>query len=114
MELEKYLVLNKYFLDLFGFKDVNEFRGKLKDHEVGFDSKGRSYFMDAIVGLDSLKVGRDDLIRYDDAIRGYAEKLRKNRRQPNFNLKYFQYIAILFGPLVFFSFSSSRVFVNGA
>ena len=44
-----------------------------------------------------MKPEREDLLlRYDEAIREYVEKLRQNRRQPNFNLKYSQYLAVLF------------------
>jgi len=94
MELEKHLVLNKYFLKLFGLDDFNELREKLKDVEEGYDSHGRSYFADFLIGL---KGGwEDQLLRYDESIRRYVETLRKNRNQPNFNLKYFQYLAVLF------------------
>ena len=94
MKLEKHLVLNKYFLNLFGFEEFDEFREKLKDHEEGFDNEGRSFFIDAIIGLSNLKIPREDLLRYDRAIKECVEKLRKNRRQPKFNLKYFQYLAV--------------------
>jgi len=94
MNLEKNLVLNKYFLNLFGFNDFNELREKLKDTEEGYDSRGRTYFVDVLIGLkpewESL------LLRYDEAIKEYTERLRKNRGQPDFNLKYFQYLAVLF------------------
>jgi hypothetical protein len=40
MQLEKYLILNKYFLTLFKINDFNEFREKLKDTEEGYDSQG--------------------------------------------------------------------------
>jgi len=96
MKLEKHLVLNKYFLSLFGFEEFDEFREKLKSHEEGFDNEGRSFFIDAIIGLSNLKISREDLLRYDRAIKEYVEKLIKNRRQSNFNLKYFQYLAVLF------------------
>ncbi|GIW65483.1 MAG: hypothetical protein KatS3mg095_0002 [Candidatus Parcubacteria bacterium] len=94
MEFEKYLVLNKYFLNLFGFEDFNEAREKLKDTEEGYDSTGRSFFVDVLIGLKP--DWEDLLLRYDEAIREYVERLRQNRRQPNFNLKYFQYLAVLF------------------
>lgn len=94
MKLEKYLVLNKYFLNLFGLSDFNELREKLKDVAEGYDYTGRSYFVDVLIGL---KPDREaELLRYDTAIRHYVEKLKQNRKQPNFNLKYFQYLAIFF------------------
>ena len=73
---------------------VNEFREKLKDTEEGYDSQGRSYFVDVLIGLKP--EWEDLLLRYDEAIKEYVEKLRQSRRQPNFNLKYFQYLAVLF------------------
>ncbi len=95
MKLEKHLVLNKYFLNLFGFNEFNELREKLKDTEEGYDTAGRSYFIDVLIGL---RPEREDLllIRYDESIREYVERLRENRKQPKFNLKYFQYLAVLF------------------
>ena len=94
MKLENHLVLNKYFLKLFGFTEFDELREKLKDTQEGYDSTRRSYFIDVLIGLKP--EWEDLLLRYDSAIREYVEKLRQSRRQPNFNLKYFQYLAILF------------------
>jgi len=96
VKLEKHLVLNKYFLNLFGFDDFNELREKLMDKEEGYDSYGRSNFVDALINLKNSQITEDQLLRYDEAIREYVEKLRQNRKQPNFNLKYFQYLAVLF------------------
>lgn len=95
-KLEKHLVLNKFFLNLFGFDDFNELREKLIYKEEGYDSYGRSNFVDALINLKNSQTTEDQLLRYDEAIREYVEKLRQNRRQPNFNLKYFQYLAVLF------------------
>jgi len=94
MTLEKYLVLNRHFLKLFGFSEFDELREKLKDTQEGYDSTGRSYFIDVLIGLKP--EWEAELLRYDEAIREYVEKLRQNRREPNFNLKYFQYLAVLF------------------
>lgn len=93
MKLEKYLVLNKYSLNLFGFDDFDKLADKIKDKPEGYEPIGRSYFVDALIGS---KIPDNQLLRYDDAIKEYAETLRRNRRQPNFNLKYFQYLAVLF------------------
>ena len=94
MELEKHLVLNKYFLNLFGFDNFNKLREKLKDTQEGYDSTGRSYFVDVLIGLKPEWEG--ELLRYDLAIREYVEKLKQNRKDINFKLKYFQYLAVLF------------------
>ena len=53
MNIEKYLVLNKYLLSLFGASDASaslstgfrDLQEKLKDAPVGVDSDGRSYFI---------------------------------------------------------------------
>jgi len=94
VKLEKHLVLNKYFLNLIGFNEFDELREKLSDTEEDYDSTGRSYFVDVLIGLKP--DWEQELLRYDEAIREYVERLRQNRRQPNFNLKYFQYLAVLF------------------
>ena len=36
MKLEEHLILNKYFLNLFGFNEFNELREKLKDTQEIF------------------------------------------------------------------------------
>ena len=95
MELEKHLVLNKYFLKLFGFSDFDKFGEKIKgDTEEGYDTSGRSYFVNDLIGLKP--DWENLLLRYDESIREYVERLRQNRKQPNFNLKYFQYLAVIF------------------
>lgn len=94
MELEKHLVLNKYFLNLFGFDEFDELREKLKGIREGEGSQGRSFFINVLISLrPELET---QLLEYDEAIREYTERLRQNRRQPDFNLKYFQYLAVLF------------------
>jgi len=45
MSIEKYLVLNKYIISLFGVSDFRDLQEKLKDAPVGFDIDGRSYFI---------------------------------------------------------------------
>jgi hypothetical protein len=98
MKLEKYLALNKYFLNLFGLDSFEDLRDLLKGHDEGYDNEGKSYFMDAIIGLSNLKILREDLLRYDIAIKEYNERLNANRRQ-EIKLKYFQYLAVLFAEI---------------
>lgn len=94
MELEKSLILNKYFLRFFGCENISELKDKLSGAREGFHGEGRSYFADILIGLENLKISQDELLRYDLAIEGYSERLCKNRRE-NISLKYFQYLAVL-------------------
>ena len=96
MHLEKHLLLDHYFLNLLGFMEFDELREALKDQQEGFDKDGRSYFLGVLAGRGALSIPGPTLARYDSAIREYVLKLRRNRRQPDFNLKYFQYLAVLF------------------
>ena len=106
VKLEKHLVLNRYFLNLFGFTEFDKLREKLKDTQEGYDSTGRNYFIDVLIGLKP--EWEDLLLRYDSAIREYVEKLRQNRKQPDFNLKYFQYLAVLFGEIFLDKYYNDR------
>ncbi|HOM27516.1 MAG TPA: DEAD/DEAH box helicase family protein, partial [bacterium] len=94
MKIEKYLILNKYFLSLFGEKDFRDLQLKLKDTKEGTDSDGRTHFVNVLTGLDGLKINEDELLRYDKNIQEYEKKI--NYRRGNVSLKYFQYLAVLF------------------
>ncbi len=94
MRIEKYLILNKYFLSLFGVKDFMDLQLKLKNVKEGTDSDGRTHFVNVLIGLEGLKINEDDLLRYDKNIQEYERKV--NYRRGNVSLKYFQYLAVLF------------------
>lgn len=113
MSFEKHLVLNKYFLNLFGCKELEELRSNVVNKKEGFDIDGRSNFLDGIINLEGSKIDELDLLRYDQAIKEYVDRLRKNRKQPDFNLKYFQYLAVLFSEIFFDRFFHHRTeFIN--
>ena len=112
MRLEKYLTLDNFFLSLLGFSEFEELRAKLKDQKEGFEG-GRTFFVDTIIGFSNLKISDGDLLRYDAAIRQYVEALRRNRKQPSFNLKYFQYLSVLFAEIFLDRFHNHRdAFIN--
>lgn len=95
MKIEKYLVLNKYLLSLFGVTEFKELQEKLKDTQEGIDSDGRSYFLNVLISsFTNLKVNEGDLLKYDENIQDYVKKV--NYRRNNISLKYFQYLAVLF------------------
>jgi len=48
MNIEKYLILNKYLLSLFGISDFKELQEKLESAPVGLDTDGRSHFINVL------------------------------------------------------------------
>jgi len=98
MKLEKYLILNKYLLSLFGVNSISDLRKELKNKQEGFDNDGKSFFADTLIGLKNLRIDRNDLLQYDIAIKEYSARLSKHRRE-NIVLKYFQYLAVLFAEI---------------
>ncbi|MCX7738416.1 MAG: DEAD/DEAH box helicase family protein [Hydrogenothermaceae bacterium] len=98
MNLEKYLVLNKYLLSLFGVGEFKELQQKLRDAQTGYDSEGKSHFARVLrSSLSNLKIPEDKLWEYDKNIQSYIEKISYNRE---ISLKYFQYLAVLFAEIV--------------
>jgi len=94
MNIEKYLVLNKYFLRLFGEKDNRGLLRYLKSVEEG-ERDGLTNFAINIINKSGLKISKDELERYDQNIQKYLKKINKGR-QEKIRLKYFQYLAVLF------------------
>jgi len=102
MNIEKYLILNKYLLSLFGVSDLRDLQQKLKDTHVGVDSDGRSYFVNvlrsSLENLQKDKLPEDALLRYDSNIQSYVRKI--NYKREPISLKYFQYLAVLLTEIV--------------
>lgn len=92
MKIEKYLVLNKYFLSLFGVENFREL--PLKDIEEQIGDVETTPFMRILMSLKDVKISESDLRRYDQNIQEYVRKI--NRYRGNVVLKYFQYIPVLF------------------
>ncbi len=109
MDYEKGLILDRYFLDLFGCRSFEELTTNIMNKQEGYDSDGRSNFLDGIINIEGSKIDDFDLIQYDQTIKRYVEKLRKNRKQPDFNLKYFQYLAVLFSEMFFDKIFDDRI-----
>ena len=102
MSIEKYLVLTKYMLSLFGVSDFKDLQEKLKDVPVAVDSDGRTYFIkilrSSFEGLRKDILLEETLLRYDENIQSYVKKI--NYRRDPVSLKYFQYLAVLFAEIV--------------
>jgi len=89
MKIEKYLVLNRYLLSLFG---VDEFKTQnaLAERRVGHDAEGRSYFLNVLLSLagrDENRLAEVRLIAYDESILTDVRKIN-HRREPKIVLKY--------------------------
>ena len=101
MKIEKYLVLNKYVLSLFGADEFKLLQERFKDVREGFDAEGRSYFLNSLRSMEGIKEDRlseDTLFLYDHNIRLYLETINR-RREPKITLRYFQYLSILFAEI---------------
>ncbi|MGB4293365.1 MAG: DEAD/DEAH box helicase family protein [Bacteroidales bacterium] len=104
MNIEKYLILNKYLLSLFGVSEFRELQEKLKDAPSGVDSEGRTYFVNVLrPSFNRLKISEDLLsvdllLQYDQNIQQYVKRV--NYRRDPIVLKYFQYLAVLFTEIV--------------
>ncbi len=95
MKIEKYLLLNKYFLSLLGAKDFLDIAVKMKDSEWDLDSEGRSYFCNILRSSSKIKIPEEKIILYDGNIQAVIKKINE-KREPKFSPKYFQYLALFF------------------
>lgn len=93
--LQDRLILNRYLCGLFGFRDFRGLREVLRDQKEGWAEDGHSYFLRVLEGLQGLKLAPDRLAGYDLRVKGYVEQLNRFRTPP-IQLKYFQYLAVLF------------------
>jgi superfamily II DNA or RNA helicase len=94
MNIEKYLVLNKYFLGLFGEKDNRGLLRYLKSVEEG-ERDGLTNFAINLMTKEGVKLPKDEIKRYDQNIQEYLRKINQSRPE-RIRLKYFQYLAVLF------------------
>ncbi|AHE95511.1 type III restriction endonuclease subunit R [Thermocrinis ruber] len=94
MNIEKYLVLNKYFLELFGEKDNRGLLRYLKSVEEG-ERDGLTNFAINLMSKEGVKLPKDELKRYDQNIQEYLRRINQSRPE-RIRLKYFQYLAVLF------------------
>ncbi|MEW5691971.1 MAG: DEAD/DEAH box helicase family protein [Candidatus Hydrogenedentota bacterium] len=111
MNIEKYLVLNKYLLSLFGVSDFKDLQEKLKDAPITVDSDGRSYFVNILrssfEGLRKDILSEEILLRYDENIQSYVKKI--NYKREPVSLKYFQYLAVLWTEIVLDNLKNRKI-----
>ena len=81
---------------LFGFSSFKEMKKVFEDVPDGYDENGRSYMYYRLKSLEGLDERiRDKLEDYDDNIKSYLNHINE-KRDLKINLKYFQYLAVLF------------------
>ncbi len=91
MNLDKHLVLNKYFLHLIGYSSFKDIKEDFKSVQEGYDATNRSYFVNALFNKAPI-ISEQDLLQYDEIIKQYEDRLRTNRIDTEFQIKYFQYL----------------------
>jgi hypothetical protein len=85
---------------------------RFSDVREGFDSDGHSYMYHELIARPGLRIHEDKLRQYDDNIKRYFEKMRKNREE-RISLKYYQYLALLFAEVFLDSyFQNPAKFLN--
>lgn len=90
-------MLAKFMTGKLGIDGVSGIK-QFADVKEGFDSDGRSYMYHALVTRQGNTIPEGKLRQYDDNIRKYSEKMRKNREE-RISLKYYQYLALLFSEI---------------
>ncbi|MHA1149185.1 MAG: DEAD/DEAH box helicase family protein [Promethearchaeota archaeon] len=92
--LQNYLILNKFLLSLFGFKNFQDVQSALKSKQEGLSPNKKFYFTEALqVNKISVEF-HQNLERYDERIQQYLKHINY-KREPPIILKYFQYMAVL-------------------
>ena len=93
--LQNYLILNRFLSSFFRLTDIEDFQNVLKLTQEGLNPNKKFYFTEV---LQSLKISEDlrqSLNLYDENIQDYLRYINQ-KRDPPIQLKYFQYLAVLF------------------
>jgi hypothetical protein len=93
--LEDHLLLAQFIANKIGIHKVSDIK-QFSDVNEGFREDGRSYMYYALISKRGNNIPEGKLRQYDDNIRKYFQKLRRNRESDVTSLKYFQYLALLF------------------
>jgi len=100
--IEKHLVINKYLLSLFGVTEFKSMQSELANTQTEIDSEGRTHFSRRINSFSRInreKLPEEKLSEYDRNIVDYTNKI--SFRRDKINLKYFQYLSVLFSEIIF-------------
>lgn len=93
MAISEKLVLFKYLLHQFGYEKFEDLQKKFADEELKADSGDRSVFYAVL--KDKIVFSSEDLLRFDAQIIEHLSLINRHR-QTKINLKYFQYLSLLF------------------
>jgi hypothetical protein len=93
--LQQRLLLNRFLCQQLGFEDFKTLREKLRDQLEDWDEDGHSHFFHVLKGISGSKISKKDLAEYDLRIKAHLERINRFRH-PRVQLKYFQYLAVLF------------------
>ncbi len=96
--LQQRLLLNRFLCQRLGFEDFKALREKLRDQREDWAEDGHSHFFYVLRGIGGLKISEDKLAEYDLRIKAHVERMN-HFRQPPVQLKYFQYLAVLFAEI---------------
>jgi hypothetical protein len=97
MKLDRFLVLNQYFHNLFGASSLADLKQTLKRTQEGQAGDGQSFFYASLVGQVRDPVLRVRLCDYDARVMGYESRLARARGA--FTFKYFQYLCLLYAEI---------------
>lgn len=98
LKFYKRLVLNQYFLRLFGVSKFEEVSELMKNPEYeGVDEQNNTNFYHFIINEyeNKLNISKDKLLIYDENIVRHTNKISE-RKEKKITWKYFQYLSLLF------------------
>ena len=96
-KLQNYLILNKFLYSLFGKANIEDFQELFKSPQAqeGISSNNKFFFTEVLQASNISETLRQNLNLYDENIQDYMRHINK-KRDPPIQLKYFQYLAVLF------------------
>lgn len=95
--LENHLLLAQFIASKLGLNHISDIK-QFSDVNEGFDEDGRSYMYYNLISKRGNTIPEGKLRQYDDNVRKYFQKLKRNRGE-KIAFKYYQYLALLFSEI---------------
>lgn len=105
--LEHHLLLAQFIAHKLGLNNVSDIK-QFNDVNEGFDEDGRSYMYYSLISKRGNTIPEGKLRQYDDNIRKYFQKLKKNREE-KISFKYYQYLTLLFSEIYLDSYFQNPI-----